>query len=204
MINLLPPEHAAFIRYGRQNTLLRKWLIGMAGAIVMLVIIISAGWFYINRQASSLQKGINTTNQLLKAQNLSKVQSDAKEITGDIRVINQVLSGEIRFSDLIQAIGGVMPSGAILSGLSITQVNGPLDLSVNSTNYATAAQVAANLSDPKNGLFSKVDVVSVTCNQTGSSTPGTSSIYKCTIGLKALFSPDTKSKFLSVPKVDHS
>jgi hypothetical protein len=204
MINLLPPEHATSIRYGRQNTTLRKWLIGMAAAILILVMIISSGWFYINRQSNSLQKGIDTTNQLLKAQNLSKVQADAKEITGDIRVINQVLGGEIRFSDLIQSIGRVMPSGAILSGLSISQVNGPLDLSVNTTNYNTAAQVAANLSDPKNGLFSKVDVVSVTCNQAGSSTPGTSSIYKCTVGLKALFSADTKTKFLSVPKEDHS
>jgi hypothetical protein len=204
MINLLPPEHAVSIRFGRQNTVLRKWLISMAAAIVILVMIISGGWFYINRQAKSLQNGINTTNQLLKAQNLSKVQSDAKEITGDIRVINKVLSSEIRFSDLIQAIGQVMPKGAILSGLSISQVNGALDLSVNTTNYNTAAQVAANLSDPQNGIFSKVDVVSVACNPNGASTPGTPSGYACAVGLKALFGPDTKTKFLSVPKEDRS
>jgi Tfp pilus assembly protein PilN len=204
MINLLPPEHAASIRYGRQNTVLRKWLIGMAVAIVGLVMIVAGGWFYINRQSASLQKGINTTNQLLKTQNLSKVQADAKEISGDIRVINQVLRGEIRFSDLIQAIGQVIPKGAILSGLSISQVNGALDLSVNATNYATAAQVAANLSDPKNGIFSKVDVVNVACNPSGASTPGTPNGYTCSLSLKALFGPDTKNKFLSVPKEDHS
>jgi hypothetical protein len=170
MINLLPPEHAASIRYGRQNTVLRKWLIGMAVAIVGLVMIVAG----------------------------------AKEISGDIRVINQVLRGEIRFSDLIQAIGQVIPKGAILSGLSISQVNGALDLSVNATNYATAAQVAANLSDPKNGIFSKVDVVNVACNPSGASTPGTPNGYTCSLSLKALFGPDTKNKFLSVPKEDHS
>lgn len=201
MINLLPPEHAAAIRYGRQNTVLRKWLIGMAVALLGLILILLSGWFYINNQADSLQKNIDATNQQLKVQNLAKVQADAKEISGDIKVINQVLGSEIRFSDLIQAIGQDMPSGTVLSSLSLSKVTGSLDLAANSKDYSSAAQVAANLSDPKNGLFSKVDVISVTCTVPPPSNP---TPYPCNTILKALFSNDAKTKFQSVPKENNS
>jgi hypothetical protein len=201
MINLLPPEHAAAIRYGRQNTVLRKWLIGMAAALAGLILIMLSGWFYIKTQANSLQKSINVTNQQLKVQNLAQVQSDAKEITGDIKVINQVLGSEIRFSDLIQSVGQDMPKGAVLSSLKIGKVVGALDLTANSVDYQSAAQVAANLSDPANGLFTKVDIISVSCGGQNSAAP---QAYPCTAILKALFSNDVKTKFLSVPKESHS
>jgi Tfp pilus assembly protein PilN len=199
MINLLPPERAADIRYGRQNTVLRVWLIGMAAAIAGLIIILLGGWFYINSQANTLQHGIDLTNQQLKAQDLTKVQADAKEITGDIKVINQVLGSEIKFSDLIQNIGQDMPQGTVLSSLKIGKVVGALDLTANAKDYQSAAQVAANLSDPKNGLFTKVDIISVACGGQDNQTA-----YPCTAILKALFSPEVKTKFLSVPKENHS
>lgn len=199
MINLLPPDRAAAIRYGRQNTVLRVWLIAMVAAIAGLLVILAGGWFYIHREAHDLQSGIDLTNQQLQTQNLAKVQADAKEITGDIKMINQVLGSEIRFSDLIQNIGEVMPSGAVLSSLKIGKVVGALDLTANTKDYQSAAQVAANLSDPKNGLFTKVDIISVTCGG-----QDTASVYPCTAIFKALFAGDVKTKFLSVPQEAHS
>lgn len=194
MINLLPPDHAAMIRAARQNTVLRKWLIGALTAIVILVLILVSGWIYIDRQTKDLRKNVSLTQQQLQAQNLTQVQSDAKTITGDIRVINQVLSSEIRFSDLIQAIGRVMPKGSVLDSLSLNKVSGAINLSVSSLDNTSAAQVAANLSDPNNGIFSQVDIVSINCT-TKPSTP-----YVCDSDFKALFSNSTKNKFLSVPK----
>lgn len=198
MINLLPTAYAEAIRYGRQNSLLRVWLLGMLAAIAGLVIIIAGGWFYLNDQSRSLQKNIDITNQQLKAQDLAQVQKDAKEITGDIRVINQVLGTEVRFSDLIQAIGQDTPSGTVLETLSLSKVSGTISLSADAKDYASAARIAANLRDPKNGLFSEVDILNVTCGKT------TSTAYPCNVVLKALFSPSAKSKFLSIPKQDHS
>jgi hypothetical protein len=198
MINLLPPERVATIRYGRQNAVLRKWLIGLATAIAILVIILVAGWVYIDRQSKSLQAGINLTNQQLKSQNLAKVQADAKEITGDIRVINQVLGSEVRFSDLIKVIGQDMPPGTVLGSLSLSKISGALNLSASAKDYNSVAQIAANLSDPKNGLFSKVDVINTTC------VSSTTQSYNCSATFKALFAANVQNKFLSVPKEDHS
>lgn len=197
MINLLPTDYADSIRYGRQNNKLRLWLIGMAVAIVGLVVVIAGGWVYINQQQKSLQANVDSTNQQLVAQNQAKVQKDAKEISGDIKVITKVLGTEIRFSDIIQAIGNDMPPGAVLSSLSLSnKINGALDLTSNTKDYPSAAQVAVNLSQSQNNLFSKVDIVSVSCS---SDSP---QAYKCTGVYRALFSKEATTKFLSVPKVN--
>ena len=194
MINLLPPEYAASIRYGRQNTKLLGWLAGLLGAILVLAIILFIGWIYMNQEAKDLQKGIDTTNQQLQSQNLSKVQADAKEITGDINVIDKILHQEVRFSGLIQSIGSYMPPGAVLGTLSLSdKVTGSIDLSANTKDYASAAQVAVNLSDPKDELFSKVDIINISCNSAAEKT------YKCSATFRALFSEAAQTKFLSVP-----
>jgi len=194
MINLLPPQNVSAIRYGRQNTVLRAWSLGAAVAVAGLLIILAAGWIYMSRQVKDLQANLNVTNQQLQAQNLSKVQADAKEITGDIKVIDKVLSQEVRFSDLIQAIGNDMPTGTVLGSLSLSnKVSGALDLSANAKDYASAAQIAVNLSNSQNNLFSKVDIINVGCSS------GSTLTYKCTASLRVLFSKTAQTKFLSVP-----
>ncbi|HET7528973.1 MAG TPA: hypothetical protein VFJ84_01955 [Candidatus Saccharimonadales bacterium] len=197
MINLLPPSYADAIRYGRQNSVLRRWLIGTAIAIGGLIVIIASGWLYINQQANGLQKNIDATNQQLQAQNLAKVQKDAKEITGDVNVIDKLLSQEIRFSELIQAIGDIMPPGTSLGTLSLSNVvAGGVDLTANAADGASVAQIAANLSDPKNQLFTKADIVSVNCDN------NPNQAYPCTVILRVLFSPSAQTRFLSVPSGD--
>jgi len=196
MINLLPPDHAMRIKFGRDNAALRKWVLAAVIAIAGLAVILAGGWFYLASQTANLQRQLDNTNQQLQAQNLTKVQKDAAEITGDIKVINQVLSNEVRFSDLIQDIGKLMPPGAVTESLSLGKINGALDLTIHAKDYASAAQVAVNLNDPGNGIFSKVDIVSVNCNNNST----TNGIYKCNAELKALFSPAAQKKYQSVPQ----
>lgn len=192
MINLLPPSKADAIRYGRQNSVLRHWLIGAAIAIGGLVVIIFSGWIYLNQESSNLRKGINLTTQQLQAENLSSVQADAKEITGDITVINKILSQEIRFSELIQAIGNIMPTDTVLGTLSLSnKVSGAVDITANAKYGNSVAQIAANLTDPQNQLFTKADVVSVSCDT------NPTQAYPCTVVLRALFSKTAQTKFIS-------
>ncbi len=193
MINLLPPERAQALRYGRLNAVLARWFGGVCLAIAGLIVIIMGGGIYIGQQSNNLQASISDSQQQLKAQDLPQVQAQADEISGDVKVINQVLSREINYSGLLEAIGKIMPAGTVLNSLTLTNANGALDLSANAKNYAAAAQIAVNLGDPKNGLFSKVDIISINCT-TGKST------YSCTTELKALFSTSAQKQFLIVAK----
>lgn len=196
MINLLPPDYAMRIRYGRRNAVLRRWILGAILAISGLIVIIAGGWLYLNQQSSDLQSNLSKTNAQLQAQNLAQVQKDAAEISGDIKVINQLFSSEIRFSRLIQDIGRVMPPGTVLASLSLSKINGAIDLSANAKDYTSAAQIALNLNDPSNALFSKVDIVNINCGNNPTDQ------YKCTGTFKALFSPDAQKKYISIPVPD--
>ena len=196
MINLLPPSYATSIRFGRRNAALRRWVIGTGLAILGLTLIMMGGSLYLDSQAKQLSRDIESIQSQLQAQNLSKVQSDAKELSGSIKLINQVLSREIRFSELIQEIGQVLPPGTVLSGLTLSsEVNDAFNLTANTTDHQSAAQLAANLKDPKNELFGSVDIISVTCKT--SNNP-----YKCDALYRVLFSKDTKIRFLNVAKED--
>jgi len=192
MINLLPPEHALRIRFGRRNSVLRRWIFGAGVAIGGLVLILAGGWIYINSQYASLQNQLSQTEAQLQAQNLPKVQSDATTISGDIKVIDRILSSEVDFSKLIQDIGKLMPSGAVLESLTLTKVNGAVDLSVSAKDYGSATQVAVNLDDPSNGIFSKVDIVNINCAGSGT--------YPCSGTFKALFSSSAQKKYQNVPQ----
>ncbi|MDB5160922.1 MAG: hypothetical protein JWO96_302, partial [Candidatus Saccharibacteria bacterium] len=88
MINLLPPEYAMRIRFGRLNAVLRKWIIGALGAVGGLLIIFAGGWIYLSSQTHDLQSQLNKTNSSLQTQNLAKVQKDAADVTSDIKIIN--------------------------------------------------------------------------------------------------------------------
>src|SRR5438105_15763506 len=114
MINLLPEQHRLNIRYGRSNAKLRLWLVGMLFAIAGLIVVFAAGVIYLDQQSKNYQKSIDLTKQQLQAENLAKAQKDVTEINDDIKLINQVLHQEVRFSDLIQAIGRVMPPVTVL------------------------------------------------------------------------------------------
>ncbi len=192
MINLLPRDYSSAIHYGRLNARLRWWLIASLVATAGLILVMAIGWVYISQQSKNLNKSITASKAQLASQNLASVQKQADEITKNVRLINQVLGREIRFSDLIQNIGTVMPPGTILNSLTLSKVNGALDLSANTRDYASAAQIAVNLSDPKNNIFDKLDIVTVNCSTVGA--------YPCNATFKALFNKDVPSRFLNVAK----
>lgn len=193
MINLLPPEYGAGLRHAHQNATLRRWLVATVVACGGLVIIQVVGWMYINQQNKNLENNVALVNQHLQAQDLDGTQKKAKDITNNIKIINQVLSREILFSELITQIGSVMPPGAVLSGLTLSKVDGALDLSSSARDYTSATQIAVNLGDPKNKIFDKVDIVNINCSA------ASSNAYPCTATFKALFSKSTQSQFLNVP-----
>lgn len=191
MINLIPPSYSQAIRIGRANAKLMKWLVGIATAMAGLLVITGIGWLYLNHQNSKLSKEINIIQQQLDAGNLSQVQKQAQTINSNVKIINQVLNREIRFSDLIQAIGSVLPNDTVLNSLTLSKVDGAIDLAAGAKSYAAASQIAVNLSDPKNNIFEKVDIVSITCDASPTSA------YACSANYKALFFKTTKNRFLN-------
>ncbi len=198
MINLMPPAAKNATLYARRNLRLLRFTIASMVIIIAMFATVILGSFYIDNAKSNLTTNIDTSKSVITTQKLEEVKSEAEEISQGVKLISQVLSKEVRFSKLLQEIGSIMPKGAVLAGIQLSnKVNGTMDLTANAIDHQSATQVQVNLEDPKNNLFEKVDTISVSC--TDPESLEITSKYICHIQMRALFKQGAAVTFLASP-----
>ena len=195
MINLLPPDIKENLVYARRNTRLRHWAMGIFFSILGVVTIVSAGYLYLQSSIRSYTIQVEQGSEQLKAQKLEEVQGQVQDLTDSLKLVVQVLQREVLFSKLLSQIGSVLPSGSVLTNLSINKLSGGLDLQAAARDYQTATQVQVNLQDPKNKIFEKADIVNIQC-LTDDAARTAGSQYPCTVQLRALFSQNNPFLFI--------
>jgi Tfp pilus assembly protein PilN len=194
MINLLPPSVTAEFAYARHNVTLLRWIIALSFGILGIIAITSYGMFSMQHSINAYAAKVAHSQTPEQKKQLSADQKQVQDITSSLKLVNQVLSKEILFSQLLKQIATVIPAKANLTGLSISSVQSAgIDLSANATDYTTATQVQVNLQDPTNKIFSKADIVNVTCSSANSTDPK----YPCTITLRALFAANNPYLFIN-------
>lgn len=196
MINLIPPELRTSLKYARKNTMLRRWALSMALLLAVMVMTLFGGLIYLKQTSRTLAKQVEANKTQLQIQSQEKIQKNVEDLSSTLKLVVQVLSREVLFSKLLKQVGSVMPSGSILTSLSINQLSGGLDLQAKAVDYQTATQVQLNLQDTKSLLFEKVDIVNVQCQTTASTDP-VANKYPCTIQLRALFNKTNPFLFIS-------
>jgi len=198
MINLLPPETKQSYRYARKNRKLLFWIFAFIFAVAGVVILTVVGQMVMGHSINQNQTAINQLDASLSSQDLEGTKKQATAISNDLKLMVTVLSKEILFSSLLVQLGNITPSGVILTSLSISQTGGAIDISGRAKDYNGAARLQANLNDQHNKIFSKADIVSISCADT--STDAIASTYPCTVTLKALFSSDNPFLFINTQK----
>jgi len=202
MINLLPPETKESYHYARRNSRLIKWVVAFCFAIVGLAAIGAGGIFYINQASKPYDAQIAATQASLQQQDQAGVQKQIQDISNSLKLVVQVLSKEVVFSELLKQMGVITPSNATLSDLSISKVEGALDITANTADYTAATQFQVNMADAENKIFSKADIISINCTA-GGEEAGASAIkakYPCTAIYRALFATDSPFLFISTGK----
>lgn len=195
MINLLPPDLKQQYRYARRNVTLRRWLFANLSALVGLAVIGASGYFYLGQIAQSYDDQIASMTESLAKQNLGKTQKEAKEISSDLKLAVQVLSKQVLFSKLMTQLGTLVPSNATLSDFQINQDDSAIDVTAKTADYNAATQLQVNMADPANKIFSKADIVSISCTE-GTATSGPTK-YPCTVIIRALFAKDNPYLFIN-------
>jgi hypothetical protein len=196
MINLLPPEMKTGYSYARRNVYLRKWVIIFLVALLGMGGLATYGLLSLHESSVSYNKQIAASEALLKKQDYAGTQKRVQEISGSFKLVVKVLSQEVLFSKLIQKMGTALPAKANLTGLTISQTQGGIDITANAVDYSTATQVQVNLADPANQIFSKADIVGVACG-TKNLTAGSANLYPCTINIRALFANNNPFLFIN-------
>ena len=198
MINLLPPDVKQDYHYARRNTRLVNWIVAFSFALVGLAGISIGGILYLQQAAKPYAAQIEIAQASLKQQDQAGTEKQVKDISDNLKLVVQVLSKEILFSQLLKQLAVILPSNSVLSGLTISQLQGALDITANTTDYNAATQLQVNLADPTNKIFSKADIVSINC--VAPADGGEQSIknkYPCAVTVRALFSPNNPFLFIS-------
>lgn len=193
MINLLPPELKQEYIYARQNTALMRTVGSFGLGIIGLALIVVAGFMYMQQSVDTYAAQAFHIETNLKEQKQGEVEKQVQEVSNSLKLAVQVLSKEVLFSQLLKQLAVVTPSNVSLSNVSISQFGGGIDVSADAIDYTAATQLQVNLADPANKIFSKADIVSITCE----SEPATQKKYPCKVVVRALFSADNPFLFIN-------
>jgi len=194
MINLLPPEIKQNYSYARRNRRLVRWVSASLLAILGIVVITGGGLFVMNRSIDSYKTSIADTQSQLASQDIAGTQKQVTDISNNLKLMVKVLSKEILFSKLLTRLGSITPPNVILTNLSISQTVSTIDITAETGNYNAATQLQINLADPTNQIFSKADIVNITC-ATGAQVTNPS--YPCTASIRALFTNNNPFLFIN-------
>ena len=185
MINLLPTQMKDGYRYARRNHYLVRWIVALSLGLVGAAALVGTGYFYLHQTTRHFENKIALDEADLNGKNFKQVQKQVSDISNNLKLAKQVLSKQVLFSELLKQLGSLMPKDTRLSGLSIAQSTGAIDITAKAKTYTAATQIQVNLTDTENKVFSKADIVSINC--------GTASVgdnYDCTVTIRALFAPD--------------
>lgn len=195
MINLLPPELKQGYKYARFNRHLMHWIVAFVIAIAGLAVITVSGMLFMQNSIDSYKTKIATEQSQLASQNLTGVEAQVATISNNLKLMVKVLSKEILFSKLLTRLGTITPSNVELTSLSISQSESAIDITAQSTDYNAATQLQANLTSPTNQIFSKADLVSVTC--TSGALQIANPKYPCTVNIRAEFTNNNPFLFIN-------
>jgi len=190
MINLLPPDLKQGYHFARRNYHLSHWTVALLIAIAGAGLLTGFGWIYIDHMSNVYQNQITKSQESLKAQQYDQVQKEVKEMSNNLELSVQVLSKQVLFSELLKRLGSLMPKDTKLTGLTIAQAQGGIDITASAKDQTSATQVQVNLTGDKDAVFSKVDIISINCSY------GTSDDYPCKASFRALFAD--KNPFLLI------
>ena len=193
MINLLPPDVKSGYIYARRNVILRRWVLMFVAALIGLGALATYGVLTIHQSTTRYSNQITASEDLFRHEKFDETQKQIQDISGSFKLAVQVLSQEVLFSKLLKQVAAIIPANANLTSLNISQTTGGIDISAVATDYATATQVQVNLADPNNKLFSKADIVSVTCDSANATNPK----FPCTVTIRALFSNNNPYLFIN-------
>jgi len=158
MVNLMPPDHKKAIKFGSYNDNINQYKILVVEIGVALAAIISFGVQIVRNDESTLNKSISQKELQLTEYENDNIRATA--LTAKIDTISSLLKDEVKFSELIQEIGGLLPNGARLTGLQLTSdLSQPLVLVAVVNTKTTATQLQQNLAN--SDLFIGADIQSL-------------------------------------------
>ena len=169
MINLLPPKVKIERKFGRLNRRLLAYGVSIMVIGVLSITVVLFNMKYVQADEQHLSEEMKSRES--EAAKLEASQKEVDTVSGQLKTIDKLYSGEVRFSELIPKIGALLPNGMVLNGLSLSGgKTNPLQLDVDMDTQDLAAVFLQNL--VHSDLFEAVDISSIVSKGTGVAKPG--------------------------------
>lgn len=159
MINLLPADAKKQLRAARNNAVLRRYYVLVLLSACLLGAIFALGFKVTLDQEASYQ-AIKQQSEAESAK-YSEVRKSAEDFNKNLEAAKTILASDVRFSQLITDIAGVIPSGVILSNLSLnsqSSANAPLTINGRAKTYDDAVKLKNSLEESP--IFENVSLLS--------------------------------------------
>jgi len=161
MINLMPPATKTAINYAIKNLLLLRIIIVVSGLAALMAGVLFFGILIVNSDENSLNKSVDLKESQLAS--FEETLSEANSLANTIETINTLISQEEKFSILLQQIGSLMPDGASLAALTLTNDRAQkISITATTNTRETGTTLQANLANSE--LFSGADIQSISAN----------------------------------------
>ncbi len=187
MINLLPPQEKRQIVAGQTNVILMRYCV-ISLMLAGLLILVTGGVYVImmNTKARA-EEAIALGNQ--KTAQYATVQQEATEFANNLSTAKTILGKEVAYSKVAVKIAQALPSGIVLQSLSLDAktFGTPTTLNAKGKNYADALRLKTSLEN--SGLFSNVNLASVTM-----ASDGAKSGYPTAIIMNVTIKPEVAKK----------
>ncbi len=158
MINLLPPEIKESRLYAFRNRSLIRSTAFMVFALLILGSMLGYGYFDLNHTANVISE--ETKQKQAQLGDIAAIEKEAQTLADTISTASTLLEREVKFSELITQIAGLMPEGAALTSLRLTgDKTLPLEITASLTGIEQAPTLQKNLITSE--LFEAADIQEV-------------------------------------------
>ncbi len=196
MINLLPTAVKTDRAYGRRNVIMLSTIILLFSACLIVISVFLVSQRFIGKDDEQIRTQITENNKSVLE--LEKQIKDISAVAKRLETTSKVYDSSINFSKLIPQIGGLLPRGTIINGLSLTGgTTDPLTLSVSMTSADLAPVLQSNL--VQSDLFEAADINSIASL---TSTDGNPYTYTAAVSISFTGSAEAKAKAAAKVKAD--
>lgn len=159
MINLLPPQRVVSLKIARSNTVLRRYVELTIVSMILLFAAFGMAYYFLHAQQTNTAQTVELDKQ--KIEKLRPVQKQAEELSSTVNTVAGLLTNNVKFSQMLTQIAGLMPQGSVLTGLqfSIEDVKLPLAISAQVDSEQKAAILRNNIE--ASDLFSRADIQNI-------------------------------------------
>lgn len=200
MINLLPPDAKDDALYGRRNRKLVFTAAGICAMILALGALTLFGQFYLSRSEKQFKSSGQVVEQRIKDQKLEDSQKSLEALAANFKIASQLLGKQILFSKLFPKLAEITPTGAFVRQVSIDDNDTYLQFEISAPTRELANQGYINVSDSKNGLFEKADLLDISCADSSEKSSSGDTTLPCKATVKALFRSDSPFLLLNYLK----